>query len=79
MYSIEKVKRKILINNKFKMKTLYKCFVKFGTHGTTIMYLFDYPLKETKNKGFKDEDNYTIYSLFIEEVREDNFIILYLQ
>jgi len=61
------------------MITLYKCMVKFGTQNAQYMLLFDYPKNGIKTKGVKEGDRYTVYSLFIEEVRKDNFVILYLQ
>ena len=79
MYEIKKVRRKMLINNEFKMITLYKCLCKFGTQNSQYMLLFDKPEKGIKTKGIKEGDRYTVYSLFIEIVREDNFVILYLQ
>lgn len=84
MYSITKVRKKILIENSYKIKTLWECMCKFGTHGSTLMYLLDEPKDNIITKGIKWQPNTPLYSLpliglRVEKVREDGFIFLSLE
>lgn len=84
MYKIKKIRRKILVDGEYKIIPLWECIVKFGTHGSTIMYLFDEPKDGINTRGLKWEYNTPLYCLPIlrlrvEKVRSDNFVILYLE
>jgi hypothetical protein len=84
MYTIKKVRRKVLIGSEYKVITLWECIAKFGTHGSTVVFLKDEPKDNIKTMGLKWEPNIPLYNLpwysfRIEKVRPDGFVFLILE
>lgn len=78
MYTIQRVSKKVLIEGQWKTCILWECMAKFGTHGATPMLLKHYPKAGVRTEGLTWV-NYAgpWYSVYIENVREDGFVILY--
>lgn len=74
--NIKKVRRKILIENEYKMKTLYECLCKWGTHSSTVCYLFDEPKEGLMTTAIKWSPNCkpmcsNHYSVIIDRIGEE--------
>lgn len=64
-FSIEKTKRKVLLDGEFSVKTLYKCRTKWGTHGTNIAHFFKFPEIDKVYQAYKDDNFFDLYRVFV--------------
>ena len=80
-----KIRRKILTDDGEKMYTLYNVLCKYGTHGTTVAYLFDEPvvgkvMNAIVDDGINLTDNNLRYQrvsgVRITSIRSDDFVFL---